>query len=638
MNNTIKLKSVRDLMEVNYFIPSYQRGYRWTNSQVKDLLNDIYSFANKKGKSDKEFYCLQPIVLRKAKDENLKVIEHLISRKDWDTYEVIDGQQRLTTIKILLIYLLDNYLTGRSYEQRFGMTIFDIIYETRPELKTIFSEKLNILCSDNIDTHHITNTYFNIGKWFEERVKGGDIFDDLCDSIIRTLVYSEKNQKPEGIVQVIWYEINDDNVNPIETFLRINLGKIPLTNAELVKALFLQEILYGQGDLAELQQMEIAQKWDSIERSLQDEKFWWFISNEKFEGSTRIDYLLNIYYQIELVKNPELKEITGDDTNQIFRFYNHALEKQKSFDGVQEIWSKIENIFDQVNEWYQNPKWFHYIGFLIYKKNTVLDIFNLISKKEEELNKSLTKTDLTDLLIKKISTEFSKVKKTTNITDDNLNTNEELKYLDVTYKDSALVRDILLLYNLEYIVKHCEKNELIYKFPFFSFKNLRNDQGEKISWDIEHIDSSTGNGLDRLKDQKLWLNNALVDIPQLLSESLIEKIQMYLLKEVVSDEFQSLYDEIKKVANEQNNDDKLKNNIGNLTLLDSKTNRGYGNALFITKRRIIIEKDTKGAFIPQLTKNVFLKYTNVNNLKSQWTREDIELYNNDILINLSKFL
>ena len=113
MNNTIKLKSVRELMEVNYFIPSYQRGYRWTNSQVKDLLNDIYSFANKKVKSDKEFYCLQPIVLRKAKDENLKVIEHLISRKDWDTYEVIDGQQRSTTIKILLIYLLDNYLTGR---------------------------------------------------------------------------------------------------------------------------------------------------------------------------------------------------------------------------------------------------------------------------------------------------------------------------------------------------------------------------------------------------------------------------------------------------------------------------------------------------------------------------------------------
>ena len=452
MNNTIKLKSVRELMEVNYFIPSYQRGYRWTNSQVKDLLNDIYSFAVKKGKNDKEFYCLQPIVVRKAKDENLKLIEHLISRKDWDTYEVIDGQQRLTTIKILLIYLFDKYLTGRSYEQRFGMTIFDIIYETRPELKTIFSERLNILCSDNIDSHHITTTYFKIGKWFEERVKGGEIFDDLCDSIIRTLVYSEKNQKPEGIVQVIWYEINDDNVNPIETFLRINLGKIPLTNAELVKALFLQENIYGTGDLAELQQMEIAQKWDFIERSLQDEKFWWFISNEKFEGSTRIDYLLNIYYQIELVKNPALKEITGEDTNQIFRFYNHALEQQKSFDGVQEIWSKIENIFDQVNEWYQNSKWFHYIGFLIYKKNTVLDIFNLISKKEEELKKRLTKTDLTDLLIEKISTEFSKVKKTTNITDDNLTTNEELKYLDVTYKDSALVRDILLLYNLEYLL------------------------------------------------------------------------------------------------------------------------------------------------------------------------------------------
>lgn len=649
MSNTIKLKSVRDLMQVNYFIPSYQRGYRWTNSQVKDLLNDIYSFADKKGKSDKEFYCLQPIVVRKVNDKNLELIEHLISRKEWDTYEVIDGQQRLTTIKILLIYLLDNYLMGRSYEQRFGMTIFDMIYETRPELKAIFSEKLNILCSDTIDSHFITNTYFNIGKWFEERVKDGGIFDDLCDSIIRTLVYSEKNKKPEGVVQVIWYEINDDNVNPIETFLRINLGKIPLTNGELVKALFLQNNLFGQGELAEMHQIELANKWDFIERSLREEKFWWFISNEEFDGSTRIDFILNLYYQSELEKNSELKEITGDDNHQIFRFYNHLVEQNKSFAGIESIWKEIENIFDQINEWYSDSKWYHYIGFLIYKNVSILDIFQILRKEEEEKvikEEHLKKSELTNLLIKNISEKLKKLKFTSCINlidnwekDENEGEEKDKIYLDLSYREPELVRDILLLYNLQYIVRHSENNGLIYKFPFHSFKNMKNENGEKISWDIEHIDSSTDKELGKFDDQKIWLENALLDISELLlNNSLIDPINIYISRGKAGDDFQKLYENIKKVANEDINDDRLKNNIGNLALLDSTTNRGYGNALFISKRRIIIEKDIKGTFIPQLTKNVFLKYTNVNNLKSHWTKQDIELYNQDILSSLSLFI
>lgn len=635
MSNKIELKSIRELMGVNYFIPAYQRGYRWEKSQIEDLLNDIYSFANKKNKGEKEFYCLQPIVIKRLNNVELFDIKHLIDDNDWETFEVIDGQQRLTTMLILLKYIEEKHLIGSNFLNEYGFKMFNISYETRPELKSIFSE-LSVENNSNIDYDHITKSYQIIDNWFKKK----EAQRSVRESILRTLVNSFKTKESEGVVQVIWYEVNDEETNPIETFLRINLGKIPLTNGELVKALFLQESLYGKGDLAELQQMEIAQKWDHIERYLQDKKFWWFISNEKYEGSTRIDYLLNIYYQIELSNDVNLKEITGEDKNQIFRFYNHQLEKDKSFDGVQSIWFKIENIFDQINEWYHDPKCYHYIGFLIYKKMSVLDIFNLIEEKEKDIKKILTKSDFTDLLSEKMSTFFSNVKKTKNIAEDIADKNEgEKEYLNISYKkDDSLVRDILLLYNLEYIVKHSEKNELIYKFPFHSFKNLKNDENEKISWDIEHIDSFTNNPLNKFKDQKIWLKNALVDIRQTLPESFIEKIEMYIEKEKETDEFESLYDEVKKNANEENNDDSLKNNIGNLTLLDSKTNRGYGNALFITKRRIIIEKDIKGTFIPQQTKNIFLKYTNVNNLKSHWTREDIELYNQDILRTLSAFI
>ena len=44
--NIIGLKSVRELLGINIFIPDYQRGYRWTSQQVKDLLNDIKDFKS----------------------------------------------------------------------------------------------------------------------------------------------------------------------------------------------------------------------------------------------------------------------------------------------------------------------------------------------------------------------------------------------------------------------------------------------------------------------------------------------------------------------------------------------------------------------------------------------------------------
>ena len=70
----------------SFYIPSYQRGYRWREQQVKDLLEDIMAFAKKvENKEEKGSYYLQPIVLQPQ------------SSNRWD---VIDGQQRLTTIYI----------------------------------------------------------------------------------------------------------------------------------------------------------------------------------------------------------------------------------------------------------------------------------------------------------------------------------------------------------------------------------------------------------------------------------------------------------------------------------------------------------------------------------------------------------
>ena len=62
--NKIKETAVAELLgwKMNFFIPGYQRGYRWTEQQVKDLLNDINEFEPE----NVSWYCLQPLVTKKT--------------------------------------------------------------------------------------------------------------------------------------------------------------------------------------------------------------------------------------------------------------------------------------------------------------------------------------------------------------------------------------------------------------------------------------------------------------------------------------------------------------------------------------------------------------------------------------------
>lgn len=635
MNNKIELRSVRDLMGVNYFIPAYQRGYRWTRSQVEDLLNDLLTFSSKKNKTEKEFYCLQPIVTRISQENNLseKHLQSII--RETDIYEVIDGQQRLTTILIILKYLQDKILKGDTFESEYKFSLYKIIYETRPNLVDIFN-KLSIINEDNIDYAHITTNYNIVSKWFDAQAEPRWARESVLNLLIGN------NSKPN--VKVIWYELNNRAQNPIDTFLRINLGKIPLTNGELIKALLLQENNFGKSELAELQQMEIAQEWDNMERNFHNENLWWFLSNEESSSNTRIEYILDLCFQLALEEDASILDYAGTDKDQTFRYFHKIISDTKSFDEINAIWQKIKSLYDQIMEWYYTSDVFHYLGFLIYKNVSIIDILKktkILKDEKESKGEDLLKTDIKNILTEVIKGYFSNVSFIKDIdkevNKDELNDSNIDLFLDINYKQQTLVRDTLLLYNLQYIINQNNNNELNYRFSFKSFKNNKDKTGKKVGWDIEHIDSYTENPLDNFDDQCIWLENAKKDLST-LSRSLIDRVNAYLLLKKANDEiFNELLYEIRNLANEENISDQIKNNIGNLTLLDSKTNRSYRNALFITKRRIIIEKDKEGLFIPPLTKYAFLKYNNLGDTKSSWTKEDMKLYNAEIKQTLLNF-
>ena len=93
--------------------------------------------------------------------------------------------------------------------------------------------------------------------------------------------------------KIIWYEVNEE-IDSIDIFTRLNIGKIPLTSAELIKALFLfRDNFEGNEQTRQLRQLEIASEWDRIETSLRDNEFWGFISDGSDNYDNRIEFIFD---------------------------------------------------------------------------------------------------------------------------------------------------------------------------------------------------------------------------------------------------------------------------------------------------------------------------------------------------------
>jgi hypothetical protein len=575
--------------------------------------------------------------------EGLNSSGMLESKKGW---ELVDGQQRLTTIRILFTYLNEDFLRPNELKEYYSVNeLFSIDYETRPKTRKVLETGRKL--ENDIDSYHITEAFETIKKWVQNKVDSNpDIKKkDVCDRLINTLVYSQKNRKAQGIVQVIWYEIKH---KPIHTFIRINLGKIALTNSELIKALFLQKSNFGEdqkskSEIGKLRQLEIAGDWDRIENTLQNEDFWWFLNKNENLTPARIEFIFDLikevaiendeepkiredlsHSQIEERKktNPTVLERVGDDKYSTFRYFYSLFDESKGYEFVKEKWNEIKRYFDTLYEWYNNPIWYHYVGFLIYiNKNTIVRDLCIEHKRITNDIKGCQET-FTDFLIKRIKVHFKKLK---------WNHDADGKvYLDLAYKDPK-VKELLLLFNLQYIVRQSQNETMIYKFPFKKFKEDR--------WDIEHIDSFTENKLEDLSEQIDWINTAIRDAVEIVDHpQLTERLRAFIEKRS-GEKFEILKQEISLIIEEELNNEILKNNIGNLTLLSEEINRSYGNSLFPTKRKVIIENDRYGNFIPICTKNVFLKYFDLDGgSKTKWTENDIKKYRDIICDELDIFL
>lgn len=606
---------------------------------MRDLLCFANDFANEgKEKKQDQFYCLQPVIARPITDEGkLKSMfgtEYNESIQQHGVWEIIDGQQRLTTIFLLYKYLLDQKGWNAEIlkEEEDGKELYHICYATR-DGSTQFLEGLTMkvikdsgeeILKDNVDYFHMTNAFKYIDEWIKTCGKTINIRYQLGGSLdnIRTSFFKLLNGMSDtkgGSVQVLWYEIAEvKEKSNIKEFQKINTGKIRLTDAELIKGLFLLKKNFTAGDKY-IKQSELALEWEYIENTLHANNFWYFLQKKGYDMPNRIDLLFNLIY-----KKNALKEIPEDewdakikkidtllmDTRQsaIFRFYYNRFEGKIGEDLQREVavaWGEVMVLFRTLDDWFCSPSIYNYIGLL---SQCGEDLCRLVLH-FEYMPETMCRDDFEKYLKERISYYLRGVK-----------VDDEKKLILNTYNKSRdTIYKLLLTLNIHLLNEQNQKLESesdVYKFPF--------DVLSAQNWDIEHVDSFHTNALKKEKDKREWIETAMEDRKDELKDDEVATLQQKLDENALDDAINIL----KKNAQEVEGDEEIKNTIGNLTLLDAATNRMYGNSLFCTKRRVIIERIKQGVFVPIATQYIFAKFFDEKGTnRSIWTKEDMEAYN-----------
>lgn len=608
------ITSIDKLMGRTFFVPSYQRGYRWGRQEVEALLNDLWEFylqtKEKKDEEEREnlleenknlFYCLQPIVL--YKDEQVR--ENLL-----------DGQQRLTTI-----YLLLSYLDTRRREEGYDKPLFTLEYATREDSADFLAKKLfaseESEGASNVDYHYMRAAYGYIKDWFTQAPKHPGAAAKLIP-----LLLDEDGKGPN--VRVIEYYVEDDS-DPIDVFLRLNQGKIPLTDAELTKALFLQSDKYDAQLLPYVSPKLdlIASEWYAYEQQLSVPKFWHFISPYDAQSTPPSIRLL-----LELAaRDRDLQSATSYQNTTvlwdskkythpcytIFSDYLQGYSGEERLKKIGEIWEeRIYTIFGLISEWYEDQELYHHIGYLMCtepsKRITLLR--NLLKQA-----KKCTAPEFKASLRRKIGKKI-----------------EAICLNELSYEERpADIHWVLLLHNIH---QHIFTSEQI-RFPF--------DLYTKEKWSLEHIYAQQSEPLRNREEQIGFIKEHIATFREDAFGDDEETSSLIVRLEGIRSQIQepekgeservSLFEKALELITafevKQMGDTVPLHGLQNLCLLSRGVNSALSNRTFARKREIMREivMTATQEYIPMATRRVFLKYYSASPKdNAYWRREDAEAY------------
>lgn len=562
-----------------YLIPSYQRGYKWASDNtgaVTILLNDLKkAFELKK----KEYY-LQYITVKETKDGQYTVLE------------LIDGQQRLTTLSILIAVATNNLMERDFSNDKLDYEVRGDFFQTaiHSKLQQYLEEDWEEPGEFSQDKHYIISAAQKINKFIKETYdtldKKKSFFDFVADKV-------------KIIVNVV------DRGDSERVFSNLNSNKVSLTEAELIKGILLTKVTRGDDKRKRFREiteerMKLGMLWDEMARWCNSPEVRSFYFKDEKDGMTEL-MKFALYYKYPRTSYNEKKD---PKDYPLFNCYLNLPNHQEAYQAIVDSYRVLRDL-------YENNVIYNLMGYIIHEKGSELK--SCISFLKREKKDSSLLTDYINGKVNKLGLKQQLLSKIKEVLP------QDPGDLWFSKEHDISIHRVLLALNVFRESKNAGIS-LDTKFDFYNYKNKK--------WTLEHIfpQQPEGNG-------KTIKGNRLIEVRKLL-ETVEDKEKVRIPLEYLN---QSERDDTqKKIVHEALG--LVVNTIGNLCLLTDADNSSNSNDFFDEKRSNILDRITNGSFVPPHTYEVFSKTLFTANPRdlTLWNKEDMDDHKRIIIDRIEK--
>lgn len=560
-----------------YYIPAYQRGYKWGSDEfgaVSVLLNDLWDGYQAYKRQERKEYYLQYITVKKTE---VKINGHSES-----CLEVIDGQQRLTTLSIIISVL-----------------------NLQLNQKNISIDKLHYAIRENFFSNHIykkEDLVILLGKTWDELIQDNqnnkqDIFYLFSAAKKVQSFFKDKNSDIIDFIEYLLTKVMlivnsvESHVDSEKVFKNLNSNRVPLTETELVKALLITKVgrenpLKLRKNFTEILEirMSLGRQWDEMTLWANKSEIKTFFFNGK-EGMQQLLILTAISMETD---DHKLLQKEDEKDYPLFNFFHKNAKSS-------EVYQKLKSIYLTLKDWYANDQIYNLMGFCKFVKDSKDNTLPFLRDCFNQSDKHILKKFLSD-----------KVKK---VLPDNVTA---LRYGE----DNKEIHAVLLALSIF-------KKDLVSRFDFHQFVDH--------DWTLEHIFPQKPEG------KKAVLTEFQISaVTNMLGDNISDEIILILDKpERTEEEKETYYLALQKLSR--------LNTIGNMCLLTGGDNGSNGCRFFKEKRQNVLELIQKGSFVPKHTFDVFSKM--IPDLLSEdlkvWSKPDMDnhiQYINRELTSVLKFI
>lgn len=429
---------IREFLQKNEFIiPLYQRPYKWTTDECETLWNDINKTFEEKNNGNNQDYFLGSIVVFKRGDGK---------------YEIIDGQQRITTFTLLFRAFYETFKTENKASVRLSENFAKCIWNCEENYE---DDGLNIKYSDrHLNNEVITETGLAILDNILSNSKIDDLDKNSKSNYIKNYMFLYNKLKERKLERTLDYEnfcrfcleetlnkgglfilpiICDNQETALTIFNTLNSRGLPLTNSDLIKG-NLYEHYKNKKDEKKLN--EFLNIWKNIENKIEED------NAKHFESG--IDTL---FMQLMYIIKAE-KEDRNTSTYKIVDFFTK--KNSNSFYGAQDGWLYREDtlpFLEKLTDFWLNPldfltnktyayikilttlksnAWKNFVAYLVWRNKCYINNKEEFSKEFDKYLPVMVKNLIIILL------------KNGNIT--NSNVTQIVIYLNVDIKQSTIMQ------------------------------------------------------------------------------------------------------------------------------------------------------------------------------------------------------